>query len=576
MARGSAKDHGAKELVDLGDKLFSKRSPLDTLWQEIAENFYPERADFTSPHNFGDDFAAHLMDSFPVLMRRELANSISAMLRPRDRPWFRSTTLDDAIDDEEKNAKFLEYIRDTMRRKIYDARSQFIRATKQADHDFVTFGNAVLDVDEDRDREHLFFRGHHLRDCVWLENRRNVIDHLHRRDKMTARNMKREFGEENLHPTVKQAAEKEPDKEFTIRCVVMPADEYNSIKNQKNANGGKLPFVICYVDVDNCKILKEAPRATFQYVVPRWHTITGWQYAFSPATIIALPDARLAQQMARILLESGEKAVDPPAIAKMEAVRETNIQAGALTWVDISHDEKLSEAFQLLEFKGDMRTGFAMRADLREMLTKAFFLDKLNLPPSEGGEKMTAEEVRRRLEEFVRSALPLFEPMEIEYNTQVLDKSFETLRNMKAFDFSLMPKALGKTDVTWAFESPIQAASSRMAVSQFQESLGLIAAAAEAGITSPPVDLNIALRAALRATAPAKWLKSASQMEAEDAAAAEAAETKNLLGEVDMAADLITKGSQASMALGQAMQPTQPALAAPPKMRALPPPKKVA
>jgi hypothetical protein len=37
-----------RELALQGDKLFSKRQPLLSLWQTMAENFYPIRADFTT------------------------------------------------------------------------------------------------------------------------------------------------------------------------------------------------------------------------------------------------------------------------------------------------------------------------------------------------------------------------------------------------------------------------------------------------------------------------------------------------------------------------------------------------
>src|SRR5687768_11829176 len=88
-----------KKLIERGNKLFSKRSSVLTLWQEIADNFYPERSDFTYSHSLGDEFAAHLNSSYPIIVRRELGNAFSAMLRPRSEEWFAiSVEREDQID----------------------------------------------------------------------------------------------------------------------------------------------------------------------------------------------------------------------------------------------------------------------------------------------------------------------------------------------------------------------------------------------------------------------------------------------------------------------------------------------
>ena len=99
----------------------------------------------------------------------------------------------------------------------------------------------------------------------------------------------------------------------------MPADDYDYIGEGSKAKGGKrLPFVVVYVDADNLQILKEGGLHDFPYAVPRWHRIAGYPYGFSPAALTSLPDARMAQMLASIILESGEKTVDPPIVALEE------------------------------------------------------------------------------------------------------------------------------------------------------------------------------------------------------------------------------------------------------------------
>jgi len=89
-------DGNAKELCQRADKLFDSRTATVTLWQELAEQFYPERADFKSLRA-QESFADHLFSTDPVMMRRDLGNAISAMTRPSGRQWGKPDVDDDAL-----------------------------------------------------------------------------------------------------------------------------------------------------------------------------------------------------------------------------------------------------------------------------------------------------------------------------------------------------------------------------------------------------------------------------------------------------------------------------------------------
>ena len=563
----------AQELIDLGNKLFDEKRPLDELNQEIAENVYPERADFTRERYLGENFADHQMDSFPNLARRELGNSMSSFLRPRARNWFETTTLDEDRDVDPDNARFLAHITKTVKSLIYHPKTNFIASTKAADHDFVSFGNCVLSIEDasrkasseyEAPRNFPYFECHHPRDAAWQENEISSIDHIHLKGVMTARQMKRKFGEKVLSEEVKRACEKTPNKKVTIRRIVMPSDEYDYIGGDaKGKKGKRLPFVVVYLDVDNVKVLREGGLHDFLFAVPRWHRIGSFPYGFSPPGTSSLPDARMAQMLASIILESGEKQIEPPVIALEEKVREASLQSGSITWVDASYDGKVSDAFAALQVEGDMRVGFEMRKDVREMLSKAWFLDKLALP--EAGKEMTAYETARRVEEHVRNLLPLFEPMEIEYNTQLLDKAFSVLDNMGAFDWSQMPDDLSNADITWTFKNPMQEASSRILVSQYQEALGLIQSGFEIAQATGqpitiPVKLDVALKDALRGTSmPASWRKTPAEEEAEAQAAAEQAAEQEEQATQLQAAQELAGAAEIAEQTGKGMQSLQSA-----------------
>mgnify|MGYP003897071883 CR=1 FL=1 len=554
----SYKDARAKELLDLGNHLFDKRKPKDSLDQEIAWNFAPDLAEFQSPLELGEDWASDRMDGYPEQVSRELSNQLGANLRPNGKQWFKSSTGDDDSDADESNAQFLEYLARTMRREMYKVKTGFVGATKELDRFYVNFGQGVMSIEESpADRDHLYFRTHHLKDCVWLDNQLGQVDHLHRRAKMSARAMKRMFGEKRLHETIIRAAKKEPNREFEIRYITMPTEEYNTFGDAGGGSKIKLPFVCCVIDVENCCIIKEGGLPVFNYVVPRWQRLAGTQYAFSPATMAALADGRMAQMLSQILLESGEKAIDPPLIGKQEAViGQPNIAAGGLSWVDMDHDAKLTDALDVIKLDADMRVAFQMRADLRELLSKAFFIDKLTLPEASMKE-MTAFEVSRRLEEHVRNLLPIFEPIQVEYNARMLDIVFALLVNMKKIDFSRMPDSLSEADTTWEFETPIQTAESRLLVEQFLDTCNVLtvgaqteAAVGQAGGTIP-IHFDKGLRDAVRGVGgPAAWRKTQEERDADAEASEQAMATQETIAQIGMGAGVAEQVGKAGQSLG--------------------------
>ena len=112
----------AKDAWQVGDGLFSKRSSLMLLWQEQAENFYPERADFTYHRTLGTDFAANLMSSYPVLCRRDLGDQTGMMLRPTAKPWF-ELGLPEGEKEDNDGRRWMQRAAKTMRRAMYDRKT---------------------------------------------------------------------------------------------------------------------------------------------------------------------------------------------------------------------------------------------------------------------------------------------------------------------------------------------------------------------------------------------------------------------------------------------------------------------
>ena len=131
------------------------------------------------------------------------------------------------------------------------------------------------------------------------------------------------------------------------------------------------------------------------------------------------------------------------------------------------------------------------------MLAEAFYINKLTLPPPEGD--MTAFEVGQRVEEYVRAALPLFEPMEHEYNGQLCEDTFDGLLHAGVFGSPQdMPPDLRGQNVQFKFISPLHDAIERKEAAIFMESSELIRTAMEMDPNSlAQLDVGSQLRGAL-------------------------------------------------------------------------------
>lgn len=488
-----------EELKKQSAHLFEKQYPVLSLWQTLADHFYPERADFTTTRNIGDELADGLMNTQPVLMRRDLCNSFSAMLR--DGEWFKIVTSKGSADHQ--GNMWLDWARKRMFMLMGRNNKTFTRATKQGDHDYGTFGQCVISVEPNRARNGLLYRNWHLRDCAWWEDESGDIGGVTRKWKPSIRDVVRTFGEDKIHDRMMEKYKKNPFEEADIRHMVMPSDMYGdeSINN---------PYVSVFIDVTNDHLIEEVGINHRYYIVPRFQTIAGAPYAYSPATITALPDARTLQAMTFTLMEAAERYARPPIIATQKAIRsDVNLSSDGVTWVDDEYDERLGAALRTLpQDRGGFPVGKDAQLTITETLASAFYLNKITLPPV--GHDMTATEVIERMKQYRRENLPLFAPIESEYNGALCETSFEIAMSMGLLGSPYdIPDSLRETGVEFKFSSPLSDSQEEEKATQFAQVSRMLAEASQFDQSViDNVDFDTAIRDSIRGIdAPNIWLR---------------------------------------------------------------------
>lgn len=535
-----------QDLILRGQQLYKDRKAITTLWQELAENFYPQRADFTINRYIGEEFAEHLYSSYPILVHRDLSNSFAAMLRPRAKTWF-----DVSVDNEEdlgQEAKgWLQWATKRQRSAMYDRKAQFIRATSEGDADFALTGQCCIsrEIVYGTAQPHLLYRTWHLRDVAWAEKADGSIGEIYIKWKPTIKQLKEM--NLNLHHEVEKKKQSESLSKHECMRLAVSTDIYRG----QNGEGEGYPWVMVYLDVQNMHIMGEVGLFSHGITLPRWQTVSGSQYAYSPAAVAGLPDARLLQAMSLTLLEAGEMSVRPPMIATQDAVRgDVQLYSGGITWADVEYDERKGDVLRpITQDRRGLPHGFEQRDNQMSMLAEAFYINKLTLPPPEG--EMTAFETGQRVEEYVRQALPLFEPMEHEYNGALCEDTFDGLLRAGTFgSVQDMPRELRGRDIHFKFVSPLHDAIERKEASIFLESADLLERAmAFEPSASSHLDMGIQLRDSLEAIGvQAKHMRTLKEVEQINRAAAEQAEAEENM-------EMAKGGSQVARDLAQAEAP---------------------
>lgn len=538
-----------RDLLKRGDTLFAKRYPIMSLWQQMAENFHIMRADFTRVRYLSEEFASYLMTGRPAMAHRDLANALPALMRPRDRQWMWARTHDKRINEDREARAYLDWLSEQQFRSMYDPRSGIVRACKEVDGDWAAFGNGVMTVEVNEWLDGLLIRSCHLRDVAWTEGHDLKINQVHEKRKITVRDLCR-LWPKTVSKEIERVKDDEPDREVNCRRIVVPIDDYDlAIKNRK-----RTPFVACTIDVENDTLLEEKPVRSLGYVIPRWATVSGSQYAYSPACVYGLPDARMLQQITLTMLEASQKATDPPMIAVQEAVNGgVNVGAGMITWTDADYDERTGDVLRPMEMRFDgIRYGAAREERIEGLLDASFLLNQIRMPQIT--KDMTAYEASKVYEEFQRSSLPLLEPVEIEYNAALCSACFEVSASIGTFGSPYeMPEILSGQDLRWEFDTPMKAAIEQKKVFTFAQVTDLAAKAAQ---IDPTVLLNTdwdkAYREAQIGTGGADWLRDTRIVQKDKqqrTQQAQAAQTANALATgADVATKVATAGESAARA----------------------------
>lgn len=571
-----------KECLKNSNKVFEEFGFYHRICERLREVFYQDRAPFLSDVALTPDDFEFAANNEPARLARDVSNKIGSMVRPHGKEWFKMVVGDPEEDPpvvSHEGRIWLEETTKRMRRMIYIPRAHFSPQMALDDKDYVVFGSSVSSVLVNRKQDGLVFTNKHLRSCAWQEDEEHNVNCMDEKMMPTAKMMKERFGETKLHKDVKDAldtgkATYDPLKRFPVRRIVMPAEQWSFSRNKQ----GALPpleaaYAVIYVCETSMEVMFEEWKTYFPFHVRQWSKAGARPWGTSMITPLALGDSRLLSTADRGICESIQKMVDPPLLAKHEAIvgPSVDLQAGGITYGMKDYDYRQGRPIEVAHEVGNPSYGMEYMKQKYDVLRAVFFESIFSLPTEH---EMTLGEVQQRLEEIIQRVAPIFEPMESD-SARMLDKVFYIGQDYRAFE--VPPDDIGDRETRYDFDTPVQSTLAKLRVMEARQTGAYVLEMEGADPhVKKYVRWNKVHRAALAGLGPIAWQNDpddvAAQIEAEEgearqsralAMAAEIAKTGPAKSITDKALSEAPPGAAGQMVQGMVNGATPPA--APPQ-----------
>ena len=280
----------------------AERALLDGHCQEVAERVLTRHGDFAGGRRpDGAKLDGKVFDSTAPLALDKFAAAIESMLTPRTSRWHELSLGREAP---EAVRTWLAAVNETLFRARYAPDANFASQAHETYVGLGAFGNGALFVDEEVGGG-LRYRAVPFAETWFAENFQGVVDTVHRKFELTARQWVQRFGDETPG-SIARAAESEPHRRFElIHCVQPRADADWSRRDWRG-----MAFASWYVAFEGRKLLQERGYRTMRYAVARYVTAPREVYGRGPAMTVLADIKTDERTVLRFLLNPVYRALD--------------------------------------------------------------------------------------------------------------------------------------------------------------------------------------------------------------------------------------------------------------------------
>lgn len=417
---GTPREMLAKFMIGRHNKLVTRRQNFSNLFQEASDFIIPRKSNITIMKARGQRQTTKLLDGTAVFANTLLASTMQSTLTSTSINWFNIVTtrqhrdlmeLDEVLDWLEEVG---EVMLDALRTSNFEAEIHEVYL------DLGGFGTGNI-MEEEKPVKFpgfngLVFESLDLSEYYVEEGFDGLVNEVSHTKQYTPLQAAIKFGRENFGPKMSEAFQKKPDLEVTFLHNVFPRAE----RNINSITNNNMEFASVWTFVDGQEVVRDSGFRFFPYAVPRWEKTSGEVYGRSPG-MIALPDIRSLNEAKKLDFRAWTKAIDPPIITDDESVL-----GAVITRPNAINVIRPGAQFAYLKSEARFEVTTLKTAELQDSIRKAFFSDRLVLPPFQGT-PMTATEVQARREELNRIIGPAMGRLQNELLRPIVKNTFRIM-----------------------------------------------------------------------------------------------------------------------------------------------------
>jgi hypothetical protein len=438
-------DSRAVEILDHQQQLENQRSNWDSHWQEVAELCLPRHDEFNKKQSEGEKRTERIFDSTALLAVDRAASAIDSLVTPSTQFYHRLEPMDERLVDDLEIRRYLDEVNKVLFRMRYRPTANFSSQAHECYVSLVAFGNDCLFTDDVLGIG-LRYKSCSMSEIYIAENAAGIIDLVHRKFPLTARQAVQKFGN-SLPAKILETADKKPFDKFDFLHRVAPNEEMRV--GMRDFRG--MQFMSYYIAYEGKTMLSEGGYRTFPYAVGRHVTAPTETYGRGPAMMV-LPDIKMINEMEKTMIRAAHKIVDPPLLLHGDGILSVfNARPNALNYGGV--DEQGRQLVHPLKVGSNLPVGFEMADKKREVINDAFMITLFQILVR--NPQMTATEALIRAQEKGQLLAPTVGRQQAEFMGNVVTRELDIAS--AAGIFPPMPQKLRATggEVKVVYTSPL-------------------------------------------------------------------------------------------------------------------------